>query len=223
MLLFTQHRLRQVILGHTSATPSINSSKRPCQTYLGNFHEYNVYVWRVGVYWNTCVKAELFFFINPFFKKPLGARGRGRRLPNQSHDCSLSRPSHTWTCHEFLWKRNARKTGKKKNLGQLAAVSPRLTCTQQESLAPGEPHSEWIVQHPTSRALSRPIGVEHCRSVRPRRERPSTNQSSVPWERVHRGTWPGYAVHVRGLGEVEHCCCVKCKRRSASVALLTSF
>lgn len=111
----------------------------------------------------------------------------------------------------------------KKNLGQLAAVSPRLTCTQQESLAPGEPHSEWIVQHPTSRASSRPIGVEHRRSVRPRRERPSTNQSSVPWERVHRGTWPGYAVHVRGLGEVEHCCCVKCKRRSASVALLTSF
>lgn len=113
VLLLTQHRLREVILGHTSAIPSINSSKRPCQTYLGNFHEYNVYVWRVGVYWNTCVKTKLFFFINPFFKKPLGDRGRGRRLPNPSHDCSLSRPSHTWTCHEFLWKRNAKKTGKK--------------------------------------------------------------------------------------------------------------
>lgn len=107
-----------------SGSHQCHSSKRPCQTYLGNFHEYNVYVWRVGVYWNTCVKAKLFFFINPFFKKPLSARGRGRRLPNPSHDCSLSRPSHTWTCHEFLWKRNAKKTGKKKSRSARCCFSP---------------------------------------------------------------------------------------------------
>lgn len=51
-------------------------------------------------------------------------------------------------------------------------------------------------------------------------ERPPANQSPSFKEHVHTDTWLGYAGHVSGTGEVEHCC-VKWKYSSAAPTLPT--
>lgn len=100
---------------------------------------------------------------------------------------------------------------KKKKTRSVAAVSLELTCTSQQSLAPALLCTARIMQRTASRAALRPIRGEDQFKHAWGMERPSTNQRSVPGERVHRGTWLGYAVHVSETGEDKHCCCVKCK------------
>lgn len=113
-------------------------------------------------------------------KKPLSfRRSRSTWLPNHNHDCSLSRPTHTWTCHGFLWKRSARRWKKKKNLGHslLSLSASRVSCSGASRR--GLLCADRIMKCSTSRPPARPIGGERSLKRALGMERPSTNQRSV--------------------------------------------
>lgn len=114
-----------------------------------------------------------------------------------------------------------REREKKRKSRSLAAVSPRLTCILQSSLAPGVLCTERIMQRSASRAPRCPMGGELCRSVLAERNASRPIGGVFQNSCTHTGTWLGYAVHVSGTGEHKHCCCVKCNCSIDALALLT--
>lgn len=105
-----------------------------------------------------------------------------------------------------------------KNLGQSLPGS-RVPCSPASRMEPALQALHYAIPLVTSSAPANRVRAP-LKRVRGAK-RPSANQRRVPTERVHTGTWLGYAVHVSGTGELEHCCCVKCRCSGAARALLT--
>lgn len=162
----------------------------------------------------------LFIFINTKKAPKFRAARSSRWLPNLNHDCSVSRPTHTWTCHAFLWKRR-RKRQKCRSASSVAralllSLSLGLTWNSQCSLALGS-----AVYRPdcATFCVTSLAAANHSRVPQKRvrgKGTPLDQSEACSWERVHTGTWLGYAVHVSRSEEVEHCCCVKCKCRTGT-------
>lgn len=142
------------------------------------------------------------FFISPKF------RGYSSWLPNLNRDCSPSRPSHTWTCHEFLWKQAGRRKGSE--CRSATAASLRLTWTLQLKPRDAAPRTHGIMQRQRHRARTGQWRRTSSKTYE-HEDTPIDQWEACSRARVHRGTWLGAVVHVRAARELEHCCCVKWK------------